>query len=202
MRRIVLALLISASAAGAAVFLFTALTPRSPAENLALDVQRQGESTVHDETALAAHVDTPAIVPMTNEVARDPSPAAAPVERAPAMTANRDTVAVMTAPKNDGVAPSPTATVASGGGKSEVTVDQKGRKFSMAAVDLKAGEKITFVNSDAISHNVIVTTPDRKLRNSGVQEPGQSTTVQFDDPGKYDVECAIHPQMRMTVQVK
>jgi cytochrome c peroxidase len=216
MRRIVLALLILASAAGAVVFLFTLMTPRSPAENLTLDVQRRNESTLRSESALAPHADTPAIVPMTSEVARDPSPVTAPspvaapspvtapiAERAPDMTVNRDTVAAMTAPRNEAAAaPAPVIPVASGGGKAEVSVGQKDRKFTMASVDLTAGEKITFVNNDSISHNIIVTTPDRKLRNSGVQEPGQSATVQFDDAGKYDVECAIHPQMRMTVQVK
>jgi plastocyanin len=36
----------------------------------------------------------------------------------------------------------------------------------------------------------------------GSYPQGQSKSVTFDKAGKVEVECAIHPQMKMTVEVK
>jgi cytochrome c peroxidase len=84
----------------------------------------------------------------------------------------------------------------------EFTVGQRNKQFSQDRMTLKSGDKITFVNDDAVAHNIFVTGPGDKTRNSGVQEPGENATLVFDTPGSYEVECGIHPEMRMTVQVK
>ena len=37
---------------------------------------------------------------------------------------------------------------------------------------------------------------------SGDQEPGSKTSVKFPVAGTFDVLCAIHPKMKLTVHVK
>lgn len=94
------------------------------------------------------------------------------------------------------------ACAASAARAAEITVGQKDKVFSTDTATLKSGDDIKFVNDDRVSHNILVTGPHDETKNSGLQSPGESTTLTFDKPGKYDVECAIHPQMRMTVTVK
>ena len=84
----------------------------------------------------------------------------------------------------------------------EDTVGQKNKTFSIAAATLKPGDTMKFINDDATPHNVLITGPKDELRNSGVQEPGEAATFQFDKPGTYQVECGIHPKMKMRVVVK
>ena len=84
----------------------------------------------------------------------------------------------------------------------EITVGQRDKQFSRDAATLKVGDKITFVNDDTVAHNVLVTGPGDKTRNSGLQTPGERATLEFDTAGTYNVECAIHPEMRMTIEVK
>jgi cytochrome c peroxidase len=84
----------------------------------------------------------------------------------------------------------------------EVTVGQRNKQFGQDHMTLKAGDRIKFVNDDTVAHNIFVTGPGDKTRNSGVQEPGESAVLSFDAPGTYGVECGIHPEMRMTVEVK
>lgn len=84
----------------------------------------------------------------------------------------------------------------------EIAVGQKDKQFSMATATLKPGDKIKFVNDDTVAHNVLATDPSDATTNSGVQSPGESTVVAFDKPGTYQIECGIHPKMKMTVTVK
>ena len=84
----------------------------------------------------------------------------------------------------------------------EITVGQKDKIFSTNAATLKAGDTIKFVNDDTTQHNVLITGPKEEVRNSGVQEPGEAAAFQFDKAGSYQVECGIHPKMKMSVVVK
>jgi cytochrome c peroxidase len=84
----------------------------------------------------------------------------------------------------------------------EIAVSQKDKLFSQSTATLKAGDKITFMNDDTVAHNILATGPGGATTNSGVQDPGESTVVVFDKPGTYEIECGIHPKMKMTVTVK
>ncbi|HMH07469.1 MAG TPA: plastocyanin/azurin family copper-binding protein [Terriglobales bacterium] len=75
----------------------------------------------------------------------------------------------------------------------------KGAKADM--LKLKVGDAIQFKNMDPYFHNVF-SLSDAKMFDLGSYPQGQSKSVTFDQPGKIDVECAIHPQMKMTVEVK
>jgi plastocyanin len=82
----------------------------------------------------------------------------------------------------------------------EHIVSQKGKAFSQPTIKVKAGESVKFVNDDAFSHNVF-SLSEAKSFDLGTYAKGASKSVTFDKPGKVEVECAIHPDMRMTVEV-
>lgn len=82
------------------------------------------------------------------------------------------------------------------------TVGQKDKVFSQEQVALRAGQTVRFTNDDTVAHNVMVRDPGGATRAAVLQRPGEHTDVGFDKPGEYDVRCAIHPRMRMTVQAQ
>jgi plastocyanin len=82
-----------------------------------------------------------------------------------------------------------------------VTVYQDGKKFSTAEVTIKTGEAVTFTNKDPVTHNVYSSTPGMAF-DLKQQKPDESTTITFDHPGEATVQCAIHPLMKMKVNVQ
>lgn len=80
-------------------------------------------------------------------------------------------------------------------------VDQKNKQFSTPHLDLKVGDSVRFVNSDSYFHNVF-SLSDAKTFDLGSYPQGQSRTIVFEKPGEIDVECAIHPQMKMKITVR
>jgi len=82
-----------------------------------------------------------------------------------------------------------------------LTVDQRGLSFSVPALTIQHGGIVTFTNSDITSHNIVVTGEGVRL-NSGLQTPGVPFHAPFSKAGTYQVSCAIHPRMKMTVTVK
>jgi plastocyanin len=79
-------------------------------------------------------------------------------------------------------------------------IHQQGRVFSSESVTVKKGEAITFVNDDTVPHNIISTSKGNEF-NLGSQLPGTSTDVTFKEAGDVQVICAIHPRMKMSVNV-
>ena len=82
----------------------------------------------------------------------------------------------------------------------EVVVAQKNKAFTQAKVSIHPGDKVTFRNDDAFVHNVFSLT-DALPFDLGTYPAGQSKSVTFAKPGTYDIECAIHPEMKLTVVV-
>ena len=81
-----------------------------------------------------------------------------------------------------------------------LTIGQKGRVFSSESVTIKKGETLTFLNDDSVPHNSLSTSKGNEF-NLGSQPPGASTDVTFKVAGDVLVICAIHPRMKMMVQV-
>lgn len=90
--------------------------------------------------------------------------------------------------------------LAAGAQAGEHLVSQKNKAFSQTSIKVKAGESVRFVNDDAFSHNVF-SLSEAKSFDLGTYAKGGAKSVTFDKPGKVEVECAIHPDMRMTVEV-
>ncbi len=82
----------------------------------------------------------------------------------------------------------------------DYTVDQINQSFSPATLKLKVGDKVDFRNSDAFFHNVFSLSEIASF-DLGSYPKGQSRSVTFDKPGVVEVECAIHPDMKMTIEV-
>jgi plastocyanin len=88
----------------------------------------------------------------------------------------------------------------------DYTVEQKDKAFVYngakgATLKIKVGDVVNFKNMDPYFHNVF-SLSDAKLFDLGSYPQGQFKSVTFDKPGTVEVECAIHPQMKMTVEVK
>ena len=82
----------------------------------------------------------------------------------------------------------------------EHLVSQKDKSFSTKTLDIKVGDKVAFRNDDAFSHNIFSLT-DAMPFDLGTYAGGQSKTVTFSKAGKFEIECAIHPDMRMVINV-
>jgi plastocyanin len=86
--------------------------------------------------------------------------------------------------------------------QSQNVVSQKGRQFNPGEMTIKKGDTVVIVNDDAdLRHHAYVDS-DRFKFDSGDQEPGSKTNVRFTAAGDFDVLCAIHPKMKLTVHVK
>ena len=83
----------------------------------------------------------------------------------------------------------------------EIVISQKGKVFSEKQVIIQAGDSISFVNDDDITHNVYSRSKGHKF-DIGAQRPGTTVAHQFNQPGKAKVRCAIHPRMKLTVNVE
>lgn len=83
----------------------------------------------------------------------------------------------------------------------ELTVTMSGGTYQPAEISAAVGDTIRFVNDDSASHNVFVPTAGYAL-DLGPQEPGEEAVLTVRKPGVFEVECAFHPDMLMTVEVK
>lgn len=82
----------------------------------------------------------------------------------------------------------------------EHLVTQKDKAFSTKTLSVKVGDKIVFRNDDSFSHNIF-SLSDVQPFDLGTYGNGQSKSVSYAKPGKYEIECAIHPDMRLVVTV-
>jgi plastocyanin len=97
-----------------------------------------------------------------------------------------------------------TLALALGSGQSlaaEHVVSQKGKAFSVKKLTVQAGDSVKFVNDDPFAHNVF-SLSDVKSFDLGSYAQGLSKSVLMDKSGIVDVECAVHPDMKMTIEVK
>jgi len=79
-------------------------------------------------------------------------------------------------------------------------VAQKDKSFSTKTLDIKVGDKVAFRNDDAFSHNIFSLT-DAMPFDLGTYGGGQMKAVTFAKAGKFEIECAIHPDMHMVINV-
>ncbi len=84
----------------------------------------------------------------------------------------------------------------------DIAIDQVGQKFDPPTTSAKVGDTLKFHNSDDVTHNIQVTDADDDNEDKGLQKPGEEITETFDKSGTYTIHCAIHPRMKMTVEVK
>ena len=88
----------------------------------------------------------------------------------------------------------------------ELTVGQHNKTFvindkKVEELTVDVGDKIHFQNQDPWFHNIF-SLSDTKMFDLGSYPKGESRDVVFDKAGEVEVECAIHPQMYLLVNVK
>lgn len=83
----------------------------------------------------------------------------------------------------------------------ETTVGQKNKAFSIKKLDITVGDSVSFRNDDPFFHNIF-SLSDAQSFDLGSFPQGQARKVVFDKPGVVEIECAIHPEMKLTVDVR
>lgn len=82
----------------------------------------------------------------------------------------------------------------------EHIVGQKDKTFSAQTLKVKVGDTVKFVNSDPFFHNIFSLSENASF-DLGVFTKNQARGYTFTKPGKVEIECAIHPDMLMEVEV-
>jgi plastocyanin len=80
-------------------------------------------------------------------------------------------------------------------------ITQQDRHFSQTEITIKVRDTISFKNDDEVTHNVFSTTPGMEF-DLHRQAPGASSTIPFSKAGDAEVDCSIHPRMKLLVHVK
>jgi plastocyanin len=84
----------------------------------------------------------------------------------------------------------------------QYVVSQKGREFNPRQIAIRRGETVQIVNDDLdLRHHVYIES-DRFRFDSGDQEPGTKSNVTIPVAGTFEALCAIHPKMRLVIEVK
>ncbi|HYE40237.1 MAG TPA: plastocyanin/azurin family copper-binding protein, partial [Ramlibacter sp.] len=83
----------------------------------------------------------------------------------------------------------------------EHVVSQKAKAFGPTKLSVQAGDSVKFVNDDPFAHNVF-SLSDAKSFDLGSYGQGLAKSVLMDKPGTVEVECAVHPDMRMVIEVR
>ena len=79
------------------------------------------------------------------------------------------------------------------------TVRIEAMQFSPASLEVKAGDTITWINSDPFAHEVIA---DNKAFHSVAIQAGKSWTFKADAKGMFPYFCGLHPGMKASVAVR
>ena len=82
----------------------------------------------------------------------------------------------------------------------EHTVGQKDKAFEVDKLLIQVGDTVHFPNRDPFFHNVFSLSQTATF-DLGSYPQGESRSVTFELPGLVDVECAIHPDMYMLIEV-
>jgi plastocyanin len=83
---------------------------------------------------------------------------------------------------------------------SEHVVSQKEKTFSRSTLTIRSGDTIVFKNDDPVVHNIF--SKSDVVTFNDTQNPGEETKVTVEETGSFVVRCAIHPKMKLTVQVE
>jgi plastocyanin len=90
---------------------------------------------------------------------------------------------------------SPTATAAA---EKTEKVAISNYKFQPDVIEVSAGTKVTFTNSDDTTHTA---TADDGSFDTGDLDQGDSGSVTLSEPGEFTYYCRYHPFMKATVEV-
>jgi len=85
---------------------------------------------------------------------------------------------------------------------SEVELDQRGCVYSPRVVAARVGQKVTFINSDPLFHNVRTISQQNEKFNVAMPHQGQRLTKVFQKPEiSLQAKCSVHPWMGAYVAI-
>jgi plastocyanin len=79
-------------------------------------------------------------------------------------------------------------------------VAQTGKSFSVKALNARIGDTLSFRNDDPFVHNIF-SLSDAQSFDLGTFAKGEMRKVKMEKEGKVEIECAVHPEMKMIVDV-
>jgi plastocyanin len=79
-------------------------------------------------------------------------------------------------------------------------VSQNGKAFSISSLKAKVGDTISFRNQDPFVHNIF-SLSDLQSFDLGTFAKGESRQVKLGKAGRLEIECAVHPEMKLVVEV-
>jgi plastocyanin len=79
-------------------------------------------------------------------------------------------------------------------------VGQSKKAFTVAMLKAKVGDTITFKNDDEFAHNVFSLSEVQSF-DLGSYKKGETRSLTLTSAGTIEVECAIHPEMKMKIEV-
>ena len=85
------------------------------------------------------------------------------------------------------------AQMAGAAGHAVHVVEIRGHKFSPARLEMKAGDRVQFINLDRAPHTA---TANGGAFDTGRLNKDDDNTVQITEAGEYDYFCAFHPSMK------
>ena len=81
-------------------------------------------------------------------------------------------------------------------------ISQRNEQFHPGVLVIHRGDTVRVINDDGeVRHHAYVDSPEFKF-DSGDQEPGRHSDIRFTIAGHFVVLCAIHPRMRLDVDVR
>jgi plastocyanin len=83
----------------------------------------------------------------------------------------------------------------------EHTITQQAKAFSTKALTAKVGDTLNFRNDDPFVHNIF-SLSDVQSFDLGTFAKGEVRQVKLSKPGTVEIECAVHPEMKLVVEVK
>lgn len=124
---------------------------------------------------------------------------ASPTDSAGAGTSTAASQSASEAPSSEG----PGASADPGG--EEATVTLEGFAFDTDALTITAGTTVSFLNADSAPHTVTEGTDGVAAENPILDAElagNQNVSINFDEPGIYELTCLFHPDMNMTLTVE
>lgn len=79
-------------------------------------------------------------------------------------------------------------------------VAQIKKAFTVPVLKAKVGDTVTFKNDDEFAHNVFSLSETQNF-DLGSYKKGETRQLTLKNAGTIEVECAIHPEMKMKIEV-
>ncbi len=171
-------------------------------ENLDEQIQKLGLTT-QEKTDLVAFLHSLTSPPLQVVIPQLPNRIKGSV-RATAVAARKPAPAPVPAKKIDGPTSEPLETANSASAKYEIIQNDKTFFFGgkrVVTMKIPVGETVQFHNEDKVFHN-LYSLSDTKTFDLGTMKNGDIRKVTFDQRGEVEVQCAVHTDMLLVLDIR